>query len=331
MNSDVIGVGIIGTGFMGRRHLAAYESAVADSLPVRVVALCDRKPADLSAALPAGNLATPGANSGAPDARAYREPDDLLADPAVALVSICTHTDTHVELALRALRAGKHVLVEKPLALRAADIEPLAAAARGAATLCMPAMCMRFWPAWEWLHARIRAGDFGAPRSAVFQRLASPPAWSPEFYRDTSRSGGALVDLHIHDADFIRWCFGEPAAVRSSGSVHHLTTLYDYRDGPAHVMAEGAWDHTPGFPFAMRYVVVFDEATASFDLSRTPQLLLHRNDAGEEVAVSALSGYDGQIRHLLAAITQGRRDLRVTVDDALATARLLERERASLA
>lgn len=330
MSKPTIGIGIIGLGFMGRTHLGAYEKAAAAGLPVRVTALCDLAAPVKPDPRSVGNLSTGADATAESAARRYAAAEDLLVDRDVQLVSICTYTDTHIDLAVRALRAGKHVLVEKPLAVRAADIEPLVSAAEAANTLCMPAMCMRFWPAWEWLRERVRDGSLGAVRSATFQRLAAPPSWSQDFYRDPARSGGALIDLHIHDTDFVRWCFGDPQDVRSTGTIHHLTTCYEYPGGPPHVTAEGGWDHTPGMPFAMRYLVVFERATAAFDIARTPQLLLYRDGNAEEVSLSPLSGYEVQVQHLLRAISEDRRDIRVTVRDALATARLLEREGAQL-
>ncbi len=301
-----IGVGIIGLGFMGRTHLAAYTAAQRDGLPCRVVAVADRTGVALDAAAPSGNPELAAADRAADLSaiRCYREADELLADPQVQLVSICTYTDTHVDLAVRALRAGKHVLVEKPLATQAELVAPLLDAAGAARTLCMPAMCMRFWPAWAWLKQCVDDGRFGRVRSAVFQRLASPPAWGTQFYRDAERSGAALIDLHIHDADFVSWCFGRPAAVSSSGTRDHLTTLYHFESGPPHVVAEGGWDHSPGWTFRMRYVVVFELATADFDLGREPQLLLVRDGAPTPVPLSPLTGYDHQVRHLVAAISQ---------------------------
>lgn len=328
-----VGVGVIGLGFMGRTHLEAYAKARAAGFANRIVAVADRDVARLRAdAQAGGNLAT---TSGTPlfDAtttHTYATPDELLRDPDVELVSICTHTDTHVDLAIRALEAGKHVLVEKPLALTAAAIRPLTEAARKAKTLCMPAHCMRFWPAWEWLKHRIDDHSFGAVRSAVFQRLGSGPAWSREFYADDAKTGGALVDLHLHDTDFIRHCFGDPDEVIATGSIHHVSTLYRYAKGPKHVLAEGGWDHSPGFPFRMRYVVVFEQATADFDLTRTPALQLARDGKCEPVEMPDTNGYDGEVRHLLAAIATGTRELRVTVEDAERTALVLERERVGM-
>ena len=103
--------------------------------------------------------------------------------------------------------------------------------------------------------------------------METRPGGGGGFYEDDSRTGGALVDLHIHDADFVRWVFGAPDELRSTGTTAHVTTLYRYLDGPAHVVAEGGWDHSPGAPFKMRYVVVFDEATADFDLGRDDQTI----------------------------------------------------------
>jgi predicted dehydrogenase len=327
-----IGVGVVGLGFMGRTHLVAWKAAERAGLSCRLAAVADREEARLDGRAQAtGNLAT-GASEVLFDPRelfATTDARELLARPEVQAVSLCTPTDTHVELALAALAAGKHVLVEKPLALRSADVARLADAARSARTLCMPAHCMRFWPGWDWLQERVAGGALGRVESAVFQRLGSRPRWSG-FYADPARSGGALVDLHIHDADFVRWLFGDPEEVASTGSLDHVTTLYRYADGPAHVVAEGAWDHGAGFQFRMRYIVVFERATADFDFGRTPQLLLVRDGTAEPVPIASTSAYELQVQHFLGAIVAGRRELRASVEDALGVARLLEAERQSL-
>jgi len=343
-----VGVGVIGLGFMGRTHVAAYEAAEAAGFDCNVVAVCDEQADRLGDNIPSRDrlpVRRTQTGEGAvarrrPDstcsplnsrrARTYTDADRLLADDDVKLVSICTPTDTHVDLAVASLRAGKHVLVEKPVAVRPADVQRLADEAANGSALCMPAMCMRFWPGWVWLKERIDAGTYGRVRSAVFQRLGSVPEWSPAFYADVERSGGALVDLHIHDADFVRWCFGDPDRVICTGSIDHVTTQYHYRGGPPHVVAEGGWVPTPGFEFRMRYTVAFDSAIADFDLSRGEPLRLTRDGRTCAVPLDPLTGYDHQVRHLVQAVTTGRRDLRVTIEEAVAVAHLLEAERRSL-
>jgi predicted dehydrogenase len=329
-----VGVGVIGLGFMGRTHIAAYDAAREAGVQNKLVAVCDSSPERRSGlAGSAGNLESGDAIERIFDpekVQACTQAAELLANPEVELVSICTPTDSHVGLALEALAAGKHVLVEKPVAVTSAEIERLVEAAAASRRLCMPAHCMRFWPAWTWLQETIRSAKYGAVQSAVFRRLASPPSWSRDFYADQERTGGALVDLHIHDVDFIRWCFGDPDQVVSAGSAAHLSTIYRYKSGPAHVVAEGGWDHSSGFDFQMRYVVIFDGATAEFDLARDPQVLLSVDGKAQGVELSEGDGYVGEVTHLLQQIRSQKPDLRVNISDAHRVAMLLERERESL-
>jgi predicted dehydrogenase len=332
-----IGVGILGLGFMGRAHVAAYRAAAAAGHACRLVAVCDADEARRSGRGDGGgNLATGAATERVFDpaeVRGYATPEELLADPAVDLVSVCTPTDSHVDLAIAALSAGKHVLVEKPVALTHARVARLGDAARRAADrglLCMPALCMRFWPGWVELKRAVESGEHGAPRGVAFQRLAAPPAWNPDFYRDAERTGGALCDLHVHDADFVQHLFGMPASVSSAGTLDHVTTQYRYEHGPRHVVAEGGWDHASGFAFRMRYVAVFERATLDFDIARPEPLLCCRDGAATPIALEPLTGYDGEVRHLLDAIA-GRAPLTATVADAEAHALLLDAERESLA
>src|SRR5438045_944041 len=200
----MVRVGVIGLGFMGATHIGAFNAAREAGYACEIVAVCDRKESRRR-----GELWDVGGNAVSDvsqrrkafdpaTVRGYERADELIDDPRVDLVSICTTTDTHVELASRALRAGKHVLVEKPVSLDAGGIRKLDAIAQASGKLCMPAMCMRFWPAWAWLKERIDDGQFGRCFSASFTRLAAMPRWSG-FFADGKRSGGALVDLHIHD------------------------------------------------------------------------------------------------------------------------------------
>lgn len=331
--SNPVGVGVIGLGLMGRTHLRAFEAAARAGFACRIAALCDADSAraeDAAAGLPGG-------------ARVHANAEALLSDPAVELVSICTHTETHAPLALAALRAGKHALVEKPIGLRASDVLPVATAAASGATICMPAMCVRHWPGWDWLAARVRDGSLGAVRSAVFQRLGSRPAWGGGFYDDDARSGGALVDFHIHDADFVRAVFGPPAAVSCAGSPEHVTTQYRFARGPAHVAAEAGWTLARGAPFRMRFLVSFEEATAEFEIGREPALRVYAEaDApAREIPLPATTGYDEQVRALLREILRrAGRDAPApppdaplslpTMAEALEVATLLDAERRSL-
>lgn len=335
MNDVTIGIGILGLGFMGRTHLGAYRSAMdarstEPEIPeCRVLALCDNRRAAEE-------------DEGTP---IHDDFAAILDDDAIHAVSICTPTDTHVELAIAALEAGKHVLVEKPIALASRDVETLRDAAAKSDRVCMPAMCMRFWPGWDWLLEQVAERTFGSVSRATFERLTGIPTWSPGFYDDFARSGGALVDLHIHDADFALACFGEPTEVRTKGTLSHPITTYSFegQGAPTRVTAEAGWVEDPAFEFRMRFEIVFENAVATYDSSLAAPLRLATCAPGadaidpsildaadfEDVAIGSGDGYDGEVRHFLRCIA-GTESPCVTLDDALRTARCLERERASL-
>lgn len=329
-----LGVGIIGLGFMGKTHLGAY--GVTTGCTVHGVA-------DLAidAALSAsgGNLHTGAAGVDWTRLRRHPTPRQLIEDSTIDAVSICTPTDTHVELAIAALKAGKHVLVEKPVALRAEDVRRVAEAARAADRVCMPAMVMRFWPGWAWLAERVREGTYGAIESLTMQRLGAGPTWNAEFYRNPARSGGALADLHIHDADFACWLFGRPTSVDSAGTIDRVTTTYRFANVgggtmPRRVVAEGGWHH-PGFAFVMRYIAVFERATVVFDLAGGEKpVTVYAEGKTEQPTLPTMSGYEAEIGHFVEAArvknSGGEPTLRATLEDAALVAEVLEAERRSL-
>jgi predicted dehydrogenase len=337
-------IGIIGLGFMGSTHLRAWQYArEVAGLSCRVIAVADAKPDRRAGRLRplTDNINRVGDDdSEVPlafdpaEVKGYDNPLDLIADERINAVSLCTPTDTHVELCLAAMRAGKHVLLEKPVALRSSEAKKLVdEQAKHPGVVVVPAMCMRFWPAWSWLKARVDAGTFGAVRTATFQRLGVRPKWS-SFYASPEKTGGALFDLHVHDADFLRWCFGNPTRVSSVAhvgadeSIHHITTQYTGTKCP-HLVAEGGWDHQEAFGFRMRYVVNFDDATADFDLSRERPLLLSRSGQLEVIELDPLQGYEHEVIHFARCALAKRRSDVVTLDDGLAVTKLLEAEEES--
>ena len=333
MSEQTINVAVVGLGFMGATHVAAYQAAAKAGYPCRLTAVVDPDPDRRAGkAVQQGNLDS-GSSAAVfdPDeVAAYETLEAMLEGSDVDLVSICARTDLHLPLAETAMRAGKHVLLEKPVAITAEQVQTLADIAADCGVRCMPAMCMRFWPAWAWLKQAVDSGEFGALKTARFTRLGSRPGWSA-FYADPTISGGALVDLHVHDADFIVNLLGAPTSVQSAGTLDHVTTLYAYPEVP-HVVAEGGWDQQEGFGFTMRYVVNFEQATADFDIGRDPQLLLSRNGKAEPVEVvvgEPLTGYDAEIRHLIDCLAHDRIPA-VDLPAAVVTHRVLDAERRSL-
>lgn len=328
----MIRVGVIGLGMMGLTHLDVYAGVAG----AKVVAIADADPARRTGKAQAkGNVE--GQAQGTFDVtsvRGYADGMELVRDAEVDLVDICLPTPLHARFAIAALEAGKHVLVEKPLARTSADARAIAeayekAAAKRPGLVAMPAMCMRFWPGWTWLKAAVDEKTYGKVLSAHFRRVASHPPGP--FYANAEASGAAALDLHIHDADFVRFLFGAPRAVRSAGyskvtsGIDHIVTRYEYDDVPL-VVAEGSWAMADGFPFRMQYAVNFERATAVYDLAATPLLTLYRDGKAEPVPVDAVMGYKLEIEYALRCIAEGRRPETVTLADAAEAVRLVEAE-----
>lgn len=331
---QTVNVGVIGLGFMGMVHIKAYRNVPG----ARLVAVSDAFKQPVNGVLPGvgGNITDGDSLHLDPETRFYTDWEELIADPAVDLVDICVPTSDHVKLSLAALRAGKHVVCEKPMARTSAQCREIVQAAAASKGCFMPAMCMRFWPGWDWLKAAIDNGTYGKVLSARFRRVSAPPGWSRGTYFKGGESGGALLDLHIHDADFVQFCFGRPKAVfssgltRFSGAIDHVVTIYHLANG-AVVTAEGGWIMNEGFPFTMTYTVVFEKATADFDISRGAEALkLHEEGRPETVVkLEDGDGYTGELRHLVESIQNGVLPTTVTVLDGLGAVEICEAEEMS--
>lgn len=329
----MVNVGVIGLGLMGQTHLDAY-SRVPDA---RVVAVADKDEARLSGKSDAQGTFEGQAMGGydLSDAARYTDGMELIRDPNVDMVDLCLVTPLHVMFAVAALEAGKHVLIEKPLARTSEDATKILDAEAKSSGLAMCAHCMRFWPGWDWLKRAVDDGRYGKVRSASFTRFGEQPA-SP-FYRDGKNSGGAALDLHIHDTDFIQHIFGVPREVTSFGysqisdCVDHITTFYHYDDIP-YVVAEGAWIPFKGFEFVMRYDVVFERAAVMFDMAKEkPLILIEEGKEPEVVALDPGMGYEREIAYFIDCINAGRAPERSSVRDAARSLCILEAEVESVA
>ncbi len=198
----------------------------------------------------------------------------------------------------------------------------------------MPAMCIRFWPQWAWLKQAVVQRRYGGVRAATFRRVAQmPPGW----FQDGEKSGGAVMDLHIHDTDFVSYLFGQPRAVFSRGysqttsRIDHLVTHYVYDDVPL-VVAEGSWAMADGFGFNMAYTVNFERATADFDFSRSERPLTVSQDGKQEVVDCGQGdGWVEELRYLVDCLAGGRRPTAITAEDALASILIAEAEVRSIA
>src|SRR5438270_6275145 len=171
-------IGIVGIGFMGRIHYLAGQRLRG----TKVAAVCSRDKAKL-----AGDWRNTRGNFGPEPGRVdlsgvktYESFDAMLADPEIDLIDVCNPTHLHPETATAALKAGKHVLVEKAIALTPADADAMLAAAKKAGRLLMVAHVLPFFPEFRFAAEAVRGGTYGKLLAAHFTRVISKPDWSAE-------------------------------------------------------------------------------------------------------------------------------------------------------
>jgi len=231
------------------------------------------------------------------------------------------------------------------MALTFADAKEMAKTARKTGVKFMVAHVIRFWPEYQLLKEYHDKKKLGKLLALSMTRVSPRPTWSwNNWLMNPSKSGAALVDLHVHDADFVRYLLGEPQSVESAGTAKkggwdYVFTQYGYPN--IAVSAEGGWNMPPGFPFCMSYRAVFEKGTLDFSTSKSPSLALYPAAGGVEHPalpkpqvnaasaggnISDLGGYYNEIRYFVDCILKGVEPQVVTPEDAAASVALIERE-----
>ena len=236
-------VALIGAGNMGRVH-AQQWSAVSGAELVAVEA-CTREES--------GSLAKRYDCA----AFAFDEFDDLILQTSPDIVDICVPTPSHRQYVERAAAAGKAVFCEKPLARTLADCDAIVAAVERSGVPFMAGHVVRFFPEYARAKQLVDSGAVGKPAAIRVARMAAMPVLDSEdnWYRDPDRSGGVVLDMIIHDFDWLRFAFGPVTRVYARGLYgtpkyrgvmdYALATLRFESGAVAHVT--GSWAHPGGF------------------------------------------------------------------------------------
>ncbi len=249
-------------------------------------------------------------------------PDELLQRDDVESVMICTPTPTHHPLAMKALTAGKHVFLEKPLARYLVFADELVKEAERTNRFNQVGHVLRFWPEYTVLKEAVSGNRWGNLINLKMHRVCAQPGWSTtNWYIDPAQSGGAALDLHLHDTDMVHYLLGIPKAVFSEGvndrtGWRQITTQYLFDGGPA-VYAEGTWYDAEKYGFCMSYVAAFENGVLDYNSSRKPSLLFYplkgeivepalpetpQSEKVEGINISDLGGYLLQDRYFIECI-----------------------------
>lgn len=265
-------VAIIGAGTMGLFHGSAY----AEMPGVELVGIVDAR-AEASEAL-AARL----------DTRAFASLETMLSATEPDVIDVCVPTDQHRRCTEAAAAAGRHVICEKPMARTLADARAMVSACEAAGVRLFVAHVVRFFP--EFVRARqlVEEGAVGRPGVIRTTRAGGFPTAHSDWYASFARSGGAIMDLVIHDFDWLRWTFGEVERVyarslrgRTGERLDYALVTLRFGSGAiAHV--EGSWAHREDFH--TRLEIAGSRGIVEFDSRLTAPLRLHLDPDGGAAA-----------------------------------------------
>jgi predicted dehydrogenase len=309
-------IGIVGSGFMGRTHAAAWVK-----LPVELAGICsaDEKRAK--------KLATEyGAQS-------FATLDTLLQQ--VDVVDICTPTHLHHNMVLQAAAAGKQIVCEKPLARTVSQAREMIKACEQANVHLLVAHVLRFSPEYVQAKAVVDNGDIGRVAVQRFTRCSALPNWaSDNWLMDMEKSGGILLDLMIHDYDYARWLAGDVESVYAKslrgqypGATEDYALVMLKHTNGAISNVEGGWAYAAGM-FRTAFEIAGDAGLIEHPADSSTPLGIYMKEKNI-VAADALiptsplaeDPYLTQLQHFYEVLT---RDIepRVTAEDGLAAVQI---------
>ncbi len=265
----MIRVGIAGLGFMGMVHYLTYQK----KRGVQIAAVCEQDKRRLAGDWRGiqGNFGPAGKKMDLSGIAAYSDLDELIADPTLDVIDITLPPFLHADAAVKALRAGKHVFCEKPMSLTLRDCNRMDAAARRADRLLMVGHVLPFGPEYAWARKTVQSGKYGRLLGGSFTRVISDPAWLKNYW-SAEHVGGPMLDLHVHDAHFIRLLFGMPKSIVACGRLRNELpefwhSQFDFGPGGPVVQATSGAINQQGLSFKQGFEIHLEQATLMFEFA----------------------------------------------------------------
>ncbi|MDD8015282.1 MAG: Gfo/Idh/MocA family oxidoreductase [Acidobacteriota bacterium] len=318
-------VAVVGFGFMGITHaLNILKSGRLD-----LKAIVEKNPSMVARNLESGlgNIATGGIPADAVrNLPVYTSIDDCLDREDLDALHICVHTRLHYSMARKALERGKHVLLEKPLALDIKEGRELIALARNNGLVFMVAHVVRFMPAYALLKEWIDAGTYGPLEFLSLSRLTGIPAWGEWKSNPQVRasSGGALFDLVIHDIDYMQFAMGQPETIDGRVlpgclSEHdYLSARWEFKNPGRTGIIEGGYIFHRRFPFDSRFIAKFSEASVFYGTHEPRTIRVAGDDRLDQVELGdPADGYMGEILYFADCLEKGRWPERCSPESSL--------------
>ena len=328
MSEKILGAAIFGAGWVAGEHARAYQTCERTQL----VAVGSRREES------ARNCAT---YADAPDAFITTDFDELLKRPDVDIISITTPPDSHADFAIRAAQAGKHLCIEKPIALDWNECKAMQKAATEAGVKTIVSFCLHWNPSLQTTRALIDSGSIGKPYYVEVDYWHGMKKWYPQYpWSVTKEQGGSsLLSAGCHAVDAMRWFMGADKKVTevSAYNVPHTGDNADWEYDPTTILICKFEDGTVGktasildckMPYAFNISVLGDKGTirdnrlwsettmpGQSDWATTPTVLPDSGDVAHHP-------FNGQIEALVAGILDAKGVL-PDLSDAMKTHELI--------
>ena len=301
---------IIGFGGLGqlhfRRSVQVKELACTE---IELVALCDIE--NKFDKVVATNIAGEGANQDTSALRTYLSVDELLDNEELDFVITALPTYIHAEIANKVMNRGIHVFSEKPMALTYEQAASMVETADKNNVKLMIGQCMRYDTMWAKLKEIVDKKTYGDVIRGNFDRVSQAATWGwQNWFMDETKSGGAALDFHVHDVDFINYLFGKPLSVTSFASHNKskfasIMTRYEY-DGKL-ITSLGDWGNSKTTPFRELFFVQLEKAS----LETVNGKLMCYPDEGDayEIECEVRDGYIYEMVDFIDCIVNDKKSL----------------------
>ena len=312
-------IGIAGIGFMGMIHYLSYQKLDG----VDVVALAEPNESRLAGDWTdiKGNFGPQGQMMDLAGIAKFTDVAAMIAESDIDAIDICLPPGMHAPVATAALEAGKHVFCEKPITLTTDGASQMVAAAKAADRLLLIGHVLPFLPEYQKAYEIIQSGEFGRVIGGHFKRVIDDPQWLAHYW-DAEKVGGPMLDLHVHDAHFIRLLFGMPTSVASVGRMRddlaeYWNSQFEFADKSLVVTATSGVINQHGRTFLHGYEIHLEKATLAFEfavIGDRPESLLpltvltpdggaDRPDLGGGDPM--LSAFESELSEVVNSITTG--------------------------
>ena len=312
-------IALVGIGGMGKNHFNIYKKFD----DIDFVAACDIRQERLDLAA-----------SECPDMHFYTDFAEMLDKEKPDVVDVSTPTYLHAEHAIAALRAGAHVICEKPMALNSDETAAIIAEAKKTGKTFMAAHVVRFMKAYAYLADAIKTEKHGKLLKLILRRISETPTWSWEnWFLDKERSGHVLLDLMIHDIDFMQSLLGQPKDIvgthyEFNNNSNFASAVYVY-DGCSVTIDSGWFKGNP--KFTADFFALFENGYIQTDgktlVECREPVELKKEDAikSSGINISDADGYTAECRYFLDCVKEGRQPSFVTPESSAASVALVEK------